>query len=100
MDIKPDRVKVLSGQTPKQPIAAPLDPSVHDNGEVFYNETGKYIEYLVKAPVNPSLFNSYRLWVSFYKCFFTDCIVPSSSSVGVLDTSRPVDALYWSKNNT
>ncbi|CAH8626270.1 unnamed protein product [Schistosoma guineensis] len=100
MDIKPDRVQVLSGQTPKQPIAEPLDPSVHDNGEVFYNETGKYIEYLVKAPVNPSLFNSYRLWVSFYKCFFTDCIVPSSSSVSVLDTSRPVDALYWSKNNT
>lgn len=54
----------------------------------------------MKAPVNPSLFNSYRLWVSFYKCFFTDCIVPSSSSVSVLDTSRPVDALYWSKNNT
>ncbi|CAH8562789.1 unnamed protein product [Schistosoma turkestanicum] len=100
MDIKPDRVQVLSGQTPKPPISESLNPLIHNNGEVFYNETGKYIEYLVKAPVNPSSFNSYRLWVWFYKCFFTDCIVPSSSSVSVLDSSRPADALYWSKNNT
>ncbi|KAK4475484.1 hypothetical protein MN116_000801, partial [Schistosoma mekongi] len=100
IDIKPDRVQVLQNQIPKQPITDPLDPSVHSNGEVFYNETGKYIEYLVKAPVKPSLFNSYRLWVSFYKCFYTDCIVPTESSLSVLDTLRPSNALYWSNNNT
>ncbi|KAH8862936.1 Fibrocystin-L [Schistosoma japonicum] len=49
IDIKPDRVQVLQNQIPKPPITDLLDPSVHSNGEVFYNETGKYIEYLVSV---------------------------------------------------
>ncbi|CAH8616311.1 unnamed protein product [Heterobilharzia americana] len=100
MQVKPDRVQVIAGQTPKQPMSEPLDPTIHSNGDIFYNETGKYVEYIVKAPVYPSAFNSQRLVVSFYKCFYTDCIVPSTSTVITVDTLRPANALYWSKSTT
>ncbi|VDP91059.1 unnamed protein product [Echinostoma caproni] len=45
---QPDRVQVLANQKPIAPPTVPLNPAINETGSVYFNATGKYVEYLRK----------------------------------------------------
>ncbi|CAL8088348.1 unnamed protein product [Calicophoron daubneyi] len=97
--VKPDRVQVFANANATEPLSTPLNPATSAHGDVYYNETGKYVEFIARAPAQPSPFTSYQLAFSAYKCFYPNCTpVPAQSlSVSVL---RPSNAVFWSQNST
>ncbi|TPP64918.1 hypothetical protein FGIG_04510 [Fasciola gigantica] len=98
-DRKPDRVRILLGGAETVASTVPLDSVLNDSGAHYYNETGKYLEYLLKCPPHPALFVSTQLKFTAYACFYPNCtspeVVRSSGSL-----TRPADAVFWSNAST
>ncbi|KAF8567271.1 hypothetical protein P879_01118 [Paragonimus westermani] len=97
---KPDMVGVIQGVAPVEPFTSPLDPAVSSTGDVYYNASGKYLEYIIKVPTNRSSFVSYTLAFNSFNCFFPSCATPTTVQLTNDIPARPSNALFWSKDET
>ncbi|KAF7261809.1 hypothetical protein EG68_00664 [Paragonimus skrjabini miyazakii] len=94
---RPSRVRVFYAEQDRLLSTEPIDPVTSRNGEVFYNESEQFVEYIVKATPGRKRSTPFSLSVHFTGCSNT----VRSMSVGRYALS-PISehVLYWSANET
>jgi hypothetical protein len=95
---KPDQLQISNGQLNDE-YFEPLTPERNSNGDWYWDNTTRTVQYLL-INKNRAPWADIDVKFSAIKCRYVGCKPPESPGFRAPITSRPDNALLWSKSST